>query len=49
VALEREDAETTCEFCLMISAGVRIAQLTSSAVADAAEWIMGDGTAPPGL
>ena len=41
VALVEEPDETICAFCLMTSAGVRIAQDTSSAAEDARAWATG--------
>lgn len=38
---EAEDEETICAFCLITSAGVRIAQETSSAREEAMLWISG--------
>jgi len=37
------DVSTICAFCLMTSAGVRMAHETSSATEEAAEWINGRG------
>jgi len=37
------DVSTICAFCLMTSAGVRMAHETSSAIEEAAEWISGWG------
>lgn len=41
--------ETICAFCLITSAGVRMAQLTSSAREEAVEWIRGCGRVERGL
>ena len=48
MALEAEPADTICAFCLMTSAGVRMAQETSSAREEAAAWITGVGRRPLG-
>lgn len=48
VALVGELAETICAFCLITSAGVRIAQETSSAREDAAACRRGVGMRPFG-
>lgn len=42
------DDETICAFCLITSAGVRMAQETSSAVDEAAAWSKGTGIRPLG-
>ena len=43
VGAEEEDFCTICAFCLRTSAGVRMKQDTSSAMEEAAEWIIGMG------
>lgn len=49
VAFEDEPSEDTIwAFCLMTSAGVRMAQDTSSAREEAAAWITGVGRRPLG-
>ena len=48
VALVLEPADTICAFCLMTSAGVKIAQETSSAMEDAPAWRIGVGIRPFG-
>jgi hypothetical protein len=42
-ALSPLAVSTIWAFCLMTSAGVRMAQETSSAIEDAAEWMIGWG------
>lgn len=46
--VEEWSEETICAFCLMTSAGVRIAQDTSSASDEAAAWMTGVGSRPFG-
>lgn len=49
VALVEEWSEDTiCAFCFITSAGVRMAQDTSSASEEAAAWITGVGSKPLG-
>ena len=48
VALEAEPEDTICAFCLITSAGVRMAQETNSAREEAAAWITGVGRMPLG-
>ena len=48
MAFDAEPADTICAFCLMTSAGVRMAQETSSAREEAAAWITGVGRRPVG-
>jgi hypothetical protein len=49
VALEEEwSADTIWAFCLMTSAGVRMAQDTNSAREEAAAWMTGVGRRPLG-
>ena len=48
VALVGELCATICAFCLITSAGVRMAQETSSASDEAAAWMRGVGTTPDG-
>jgi hypothetical protein len=48
VAFDAEPEDTICAFCLMTSAGVRMAQETSSAREEAAAWITGMGRRPLG-
>lgn len=48
MAFVEEPADTICAFCLMTSAGVKMAHDTSSAMEDAAAWITGEGTMPLG-
>lgn len=48
VALVEAVEETICAFCLMTSAGVRMAQETSSAMEEAAAWRTGVGMRPLG-
>lgn len=43
-----EPEDTICAFCLMTSAGVRMAHETSSAREEAAAWITGVGRRPLG-
>lgn len=45
---EEEEEDTICAFCLITSAGVRIAQETSSASEEAAAWMTGTGRMPSG-
>ncbi len=45
---DEEVGETICAFCLITSAGVRMAQETSSAREDAAAWMRGVGRRPEG-
>ena len=45
---ELEAEETICAFCLMTSAGVRMAQDTSSAREEAEAWITAMGRIPWG-
>jgi hypothetical protein len=40
--------DTICAFCLMTSAGVRMAQETSSAREEAVAWMRGVGMRPSG-
>lgn len=48
VAFVGDPAETICAFCLITSAGVRMAHETSSAVEEAAAWRKGSGIRPSG-
>jgi hypothetical protein len=48
VAFVCEPAFTICAFCLMTSAGVRMAQETSSAREDAPAWTTAMGKTPLG-
>ena len=48
MAFADDSAETICAFCLMTSAGVRMAQDTNSAMDEAAAWITGVGIKPSG-
>ena len=48
MAFDAEPEDTICAFCLMTSAGVRMAQETSSASEGAAAWITGMGRRPLG-
>lgn len=43
VGAEEEDFCTICAFCLRTSAGVRMKHDTSSAMEEAAEWMIGRG------
>ena len=45
---EEEEDETICAFCLITSAGVRIAHETSSASEDEVAWMMATGRTPLG-
>ena len=45
---DEEEEATICAFCLMTSAGVRMAQETSSATEDAVAYIRGVGISPFG-
>lgn len=49
MAFVGELADTICAFCFITSAGVRMAQDTSSAREEAVAWIMGWGIRPVGL
>lgn len=46
--MEERSADTICAFCLMTSAGVRMAQDTSSAREEAAACMTGVGSKPLG-
>jgi len=46
--VEERSADTIWAFCLMTSAGVRMAQETSSARDEAAAWMTGVGRRPLG-
>lgn len=48
MALVEEPADTICAFCLMTSAGVRMAQETSSAREEALAWTRAMGRTPFG-
>lgn len=44
---EEDETSTICAFCLMTSAGVRMAHETSSASDEAAAWMTGLGSSVP--
>ena len=46
--VDERSEETICAFCLITSAGVRMAQDTSSAREEAAAWMTGVGSRPLG-
>lgn len=48
MAFVGEPEETICAFCLITSAGVRMAQDTSSAIEEAPAWRTGVGMRPFG-